>query len=100
MKFLIICLACFCILTLSVLVTAFWLVSAAAPKIKSPRDIFGFASIKPSTADAEISALKRYAARDGQELAYRIYDSSSDRILIFIHGSSYQGAGYHALATS
>ena len=45
-------------------------------------------------------SLRRYAARDGEELAYRIYELTSDRILIFVHGSSYHGAGYHALAAA
>ena len=36
-------------------------------------------------------------ARDGDALSYRFYDAASEKILIFIHGSSYHGAGYHDL---
>ncbi|MCX5497233.1 alpha/beta fold hydrolase [Kaistia dalseonensis] len=38
-------------------------------------------------------------ARDGEALAYRFHDAASERILIFIHGSSYHGGGYDELAT-
>ncbi len=100
MKIIFLSLACIGILLLAVVVIAFWLVAAAAPKIKAPRDIFGFASFKSRGVDTDIPPLKRYTARDGEDLAYRIYESASDRILVFVHGSSYQGAGYHALASS
>ncbi|WP_233805449.1 alpha/beta hydrolase [Paraburkholderia sp. HP33-1] len=63
------------------------------------KDVFGFASLQP-TPDAELPPLLRYPAADGEQLAYRFYDSSADQILIFIHGSSYHGRSYHALASA
>jgi non-heme chloroperoxidase len=100
MKILFIGLACFGVLLALGFVTAFTLVASPSPKIENPRDIFGFSLLKPSTKDMEIPDLRRYGARDGAELAYRHYDSSSERILIFVHGSSYHGAGYNAFATA
>ncbi len=100
MKIFLIGLLYLAILTVSVLVIAFWFIAAPPPKIDNPKDIFGFSNLKPGTPNADIPPLQRYTARDGEELAYRIYESSSDRVLIFIHGSSYQGAGYHTLASS
>jgi non-heme chloroperoxidase len=93
-------LACFGVLLALGVILAFTLVASSSPSIANPRDIFGFAVLKSSTAGLVIPDLKRYAARDGAELAYRLYDSSSERILIFVHGSSYHGAGYHALAAA
>jgi non-heme chloroperoxidase len=46
-----------------------------------------------------VPSLLRYQARDGEQLAYRFYDSTAERILIFIHGSTYHGGGYHLLAS-
>jgi alpha-beta hydrolase superfamily lysophospholipase len=64
---------------------------------RTPGDIFGFAEIlkNPPT---DIPPSDSYTARDGEKLACRYYDSDADRILIFIHGSSYHGGGYHNLA--
>jgi non-heme chloroperoxidase len=92
-------LACFGVLLTLGLIAAFTLVASSFPKIENSRDIFGFSSLMPSAEHTVVPDLKRYAARDGSELAYRSYDSSSERILIFVHGSSYHGAGYNALAT-
>src|SRR5271167_991456 len=93
-------LACFGVLLALGFITAFTLVASPSPKIENPRDIFGFSLLIPSAEHTEVPDLKRYAARDGAKLAYRHYDSSSERILIFVHGSSYHGAGYNALATA
>jgi pimeloyl-ACP methyl ester carboxylesterase len=49
-------------------------------------------------SEVAVPSLRRYPARDGEQLAYRVYDSTARRVLIFIHGSSYHGGGYHALA--
>jgi non-heme chloroperoxidase len=98
MKILVIGLACFAVIFVAAVIKAFVLVASPAPKIGKPRDIFGFASLKPAATGAGLPTLARYPARDGEELAYRLYESSSDRILIFLHGSSYHGGGYHALA--
>jgi non-heme chloroperoxidase len=91
-------LACLAALCLAALLSALALVASSPPRIEDPRDVFGFSSLKTSTPSAELPALQRCTARDGEELAYRFYESSADRILIFLHGSSYHGAGYHALA--
>jgi non-heme chloroperoxidase len=83
------------------MVTALYLVATPEPSIRAPADIFDFASLRKAPADSEPPpSLRRYPARDGEQLAYRIYDSAADRILIFIHGSSYHGGGYHALASA
>jgi pimeloyl-ACP methyl ester carboxylesterase len=58
-------------------------------------------SASPRSQPGEVRPpLQRYPAHDGEALAWRFYDSPSDRILIFIHGSSYHGGGYHALAAA
>ncbi|MGA2127093.1 MAG: hypothetical protein ABSG76_13170, partial [Xanthobacteraceae bacterium] len=89
MKFLVIGLACFGALTVSGLVAALVLIASAPPRIGRSPDIFGFASLQGPDLGVEIHRLERYPARDGEELADRIYGSSAERILIFIHGSSY-----------
>jgi pimeloyl-ACP methyl ester carboxylesterase len=93
-------LICFAAAFVGAVITAFALVASSPPKIGTPRDVFGFASLKAPATRAEMPSLSRYPARDGEQLAYRLYDSSSDRILIFLHGSSYHGGGYQALASA
>ncbi len=82
------------------LVTAFVLVASPPPQLSPPTDVFDFTSLRKAPSEIDVPNLRRYPARDGEQLAYRIYDSTADRILIFIHGSSYHGAGYHALASA
>jgi non-heme chloroperoxidase len=100
MRLMLISLACLGALVLALIVAGFWLAASPDTKIENLQDIFGFKALKSRPAGDDLPLLKRYAARDGEELAYRIYESSSDRILIFIHGSSYHGGGYHQLASS
>ncbi len=84
-----------------VIVAALVLTALPPPKSVDPRDVFGFRALKARRGEeATPPPLERYAARDGEQLAYRIYESNSDRVLIFIHGSSYHGGGYHALASA
>jgi non-heme chloroperoxidase len=80
------------------LVAAFALAASPPPSMPPPRDVFDFTSGQKIPTDGDMPGLRRYPARDGEELAHRIYDSTAERILIFIHGSSYHGGGYHALA--
>jgi pimeloyl-ACP methyl ester carboxylesterase len=80
------------------LITALVLAASSPPQAEAPHDIFGFASPQGSN-DAILPELQRYPARDGERLAFRLYDSPSKQLLIFVHGSSYHGAGYHALAS-
>src|SRR5580692_4229996 len=82
------------------LATALYLIATPEPPIGAPADLFDFTSLRKAPADIDVPSLRRYAARDGEQLAYRYYDSASDRILIFVHGSSYHGGGYHALAAA
>jgi alpha-beta hydrolase superfamily lysophospholipase len=82
------------------LATALYLVATPEPPNGAPADLFDFTSLRKAPADIDVPSLRRYAARDGEQLAYRYYDSASDRILIFVHGSSYHGGGYHALAAA
>jgi non-heme chloroperoxidase len=80
--------------------TALVLVASPPPPIEDPRDVFDFTSLRPVPTEIDPPSLRRYRARDGEELAYRFYDSTADRILVFVHGSSYHGGGYHALAAA
>jgi alpha-beta hydrolase superfamily lysophospholipase len=78
------------------LLLVFW----PAPKILEPKDVYGFKKLS-QTARATNEAIRPpqyYRARDGAQLAYRFYDSKANRILIFVHGSSYHGGGYDDLA--
>ena len=68
--------------------------------MSEPKDVFDFTSLRAPPSEIPPPSLRRYAARDGEQLAYRIYDSTADRILIFVHGSSYHGGGYHGLAAA
>jgi len=92
--------ACVAALFVLGLVAALVLVASPFPPLFAPRDVFDFASLRKPPTEIDLPGLQRYPARDGEQLAYRFYPSASDRILIFIHGSSYHGAGYHALAAA
>ena len=81
-------------------VAALALTASPFPPLAEPRDLFDFTSLGNAPADIDVPSLRRYTARDGEQLAYRYYDSAAERILIFIHGSSYHGGGYHALAAA
>lgn len=76
------------------------LVASPPPPPPPPRDGFGFAEIAGTDALVDVPAPRRFSARDGERLAYRLYDAPTDRTLIFLHGSSYHGAGYHTLAAA
>jgi pimeloyl-ACP methyl ester carboxylesterase len=79
---------------------ALWLVASPPPPPAASRDLFGFASARRAASEIDVPAIRRFAARDGEQLAYRVYDSAAERMLIFVHGSSYHGAGYHPLAAA
>jgi pimeloyl-ACP methyl ester carboxylesterase len=100
MKLMLIGLCCVLVPLAGGMITALVLVASAEPKGAKPRDVFGFAALARAPQGIGLPELQRYPARDGEQLAYRIYDSPSDKVLIFLHGSSYHGAGYHALATA
>jgi non-heme chloroperoxidase len=88
------------LICLAVLAVALAVAASPFPRIEKPRDVFGFENLRKSATAPELPELKRYKAHDRSELAYRIYPSAGQRILIFIHGSSYHGGGYHALASA
>src|SRR5262244_1184569 len=71
-------LACLVALCLAAVLTALALAASSPPRIEDPRDVFGFSSLKTGTPRAELLALQRYVARDGEELAYRFYESPAD----------------------
>jgi len=101
MKIMLVGLSCLVGAFLLGLATALRLVATAEPAAEEPKDVFDFTSMRATRTDsAPLPSLRRYRARDGEELAYRIYPSSAERLLIFIHGSSYHGAGYHALGSA
>jgi len=89
------------LLTLGIgaLIAAIVLIARPFPAMPPETDVFGF-SAERSEGAATLPPLRQHRARDGEALAYRFYDAPSDRILIFVHGSSYHGGGYHDLATS
>jgi non-heme chloroperoxidase len=80
------------------LIVAIVSIARPFPPMPQETDVFGFAGEREQSA-TELPPLQQFRARDGDALAYRIYDSPSEKILIFIHGSSYHGGGYHELAT-
>ncbi len=85
------------VVTLGVaMVLVFW----PAPKLAQQKDVYDFAKLVRTArvGNAAVPAPLYYRARDGAQLAYRFYDSKADRILIFVHGSSYHGVSYDALA--
>ena len=86
------------VLLLAVLTTLLVLVATPMPEIAAQRDVFGFESLREAPGRAARVELERYPARDGERLAFRFYDSPSDTVLVFVHGSSYHGASYDALA--
>jgi pimeloyl-ACP methyl ester carboxylesterase len=86
-------------LFLLALAAALYFIARPQPPIAAPKDVFGFAALGDRAAQNP-PAIRRYAARDGEQLAYRLYDSPTDRVLVFVHGSSYHGAGYHPLAAA
>lgn len=90
--------ACIAGLLVAGVVAALVLIATPEPPLPPPKDIFDFTSLRTTKAEIDPPSLRRYPARDGEQLAYRFYDSTSERILIFIHGSSYHGGGYHTLA--
>jgi len=92
-----VCVGTFFVLTV---ILALWLVTSPMPSIAELKDVFDFSSLRKAPADIPPPSLQRYRARDGEELAYRLYESTAERILIFVHGSSYHGGGYHALAAA
>ena len=100
MKIVLITLACIALLFAAGLVTALVEVAKREPPINEPKDVFDFTSLRKAATEIDPPSLRRYPARDGEQLAYRIYESTAERILIFIHGSSYHGGGYHALASA
>jgi pimeloyl-ACP methyl ester carboxylesterase len=86
-------------LAIAGLIAAIVAIAQPFPPMPPETDVFGFAS-EPDGGAADLPPLQQFRARDGDALAYRYYDSASEKILIFIHGSSYHGGGYHDLATS
>lgn len=80
------------------LVAAIVAIARPFPAMPPETDVFGFSG-RRRTSPTELPPLQHYRARDGEALAYRFYDAPSERILIFVHGSSYHGGGYHALAS-
>ena len=86
------------VLLLALGFTAFVLVASRPPPASEPADIFNMAAHRPAGPAPVLPDLERYVARDGEHLAFRIYESTADQVLIFVHGSSYHGGGYHGLA--
>ncbi len=81
------------------LVVAITSIARPFPPMPPETDVFGFAGEREKDT-TELPPLQQFRARDGDALAYRFYDAPSERILIFIHGSSYHGGGYNELANT
>lgn len=88
------------VLGIAGLIVAIVSIARPFPPMPPETDVFGFAAEREKSSATEMQPLQQFRARDGDVLAYRFYDAASERILIFIHGSSYHGGGYHELATS
>ncbi len=86
------------LLALSAVLTALALVASSAPAASGARDVFGMAALAGGAHTSATPELERFLARDGEDLAFRLYESAADQVLIFVHGSSYHGGGYHGLA--
>jgi pimeloyl-ACP methyl ester carboxylesterase len=74
------------------------LVASPPPPAAEASDIFGMAALRGGALASPPPELERFTARDGEALAFRIYESAADQVLIFVHGSSYHSGGYHGLA--
>ena len=72
------------------------LINTKAPTAGEAKDVFGLESLMRVPLPP-MPPLVRYEARDGIKLPYRIYPSTSPNVLIFVHGSTYHGGGYHLL---
>ena len=79
------------------LIAAIVAIAQPFPPMPTETDVFGFSSERDNGA-TDLPPLQQFRARDGDALAYRLYEAASERILIFIHGSSYHGGGYDELA--
>jgi alpha-beta hydrolase superfamily lysophospholipase len=86
------------LLALGVIVAALALVASPPPPAAEASDIFGMAALRGAGAGPAPPELERFVARDGESLAFRVYESAADQVLIFVHGSSYHGGGYYGLA--
>lgn len=64
---------------------------------KSPPDMISINNTVKSIDFSDLPACSHFAARDGTQLAYRVYPGSSDRIAILIHGSSGSSRNMHVL---
>lgn len=97
-KFLIVAIA----ILSAVIVVALLLVMTPMESLKTVDDVFGFENMEEKSPGAVSlpTSIHRYVSRDGEKLAYRVYPSTSARILLFVHGSSYHSAAYHDLAKS
>jgi pimeloyl-ACP methyl ester carboxylesterase len=78
------------------LVLGLWVVLAAAIA-------FGTAApprpVHPRQIDlTELPALSRYTARDGSQLAYRVYPGNGEQVAVLIHGSGTESSVMNALA--
>ena len=79
------------------LIVAIVSIAQPFPPMPPETDVFGFSAEKDK-GTVVLPPLQLFRARDGDALTYRFYDSTSERILIFVHGSSYHGGGYDDLA--
>jgi non-heme chloroperoxidase len=91
--------AVFFAVIVSIVSIAVAMVATSTRSAPEDNDVFGFAALQLTPA-SDLPPLFRYPARDGEQLAYRFYDSTANQILIFVHGSSYHGSSYHALASA
>ena len=71
-----------------VLVAALYLVTLPLPPMPERLDVFGFeAGAQDRNPTGSLPAVDRYPARDGEQLAYRFYDSVAEVILVFVRNS-------------
>lgn len=87
------------LIMLGIVVMAVAIASIALPFPSCPPEtgVFGFYAEKDKNT-LDVPALQQLRARDGDALACGFDDSASERLLIFIDGSSCHGGGYDELA--
>ena len=82
MKMLVAVAAVIGVLFVGVIATALYLIATPEPPISEPKDVFDFTSLRKAPTEIDPPSLRRFPARDGEQLAYRVYDSTAARILI------------------
>lgn len=85
------------VVTVLVVISIILLAMIIAFSPKSPPAMSSINNTVKSIDFSDLPAYSHFTARDGTQLAYRLYPGSSDRIAILIHGSSGSSRNMHVL---